>query len=258
MTYAEPQWTTISENGTTLIVQHAHHQAVAGALLRGEGCVALDKGGRGDVLRFALEGGSGIVRKCRRGGVIRRLIKDSYLFANRPLREWHIHTYLYENGLAVPEPLGLRWERRGATFSGALATREIADAQTLLSFLSAPENAQDTELARVGALTRRMHDLGVVHGDLQVQNVLVSAAGPYLIDFGNARRKNPLTRFHRAQDLLRFRRSLLKNGLSELTYERVREGYGAFTLPAGLDLGYRVKAALSDMVFGRRPRGGNA
>ncbi|MBI5092003.1 MAG: hypothetical protein HZB26_06105 [Candidatus Hydrogenedentes bacterium] len=256
MTERNDRWNTTAENGKTAIVQREHSAAVAGALARGENCETMNKGGRGEVLRFPIEGGAGIVRVCRRGGVIRRLIKDSYLFLNRPLREWRIHVYAHEHGLRVPEPLGVCWERRGLTFRGALATREIADAQTLSEYLSGYGKDSGKVMMKVGGLVRQMHALGVVHGDLQVGNILVAPDATYLIDFGNAQTRSELSAMRRAQDVLRFRRSLQKNGFSSGCYARFCEGYGTFLPPFGMDFGYRLKGALSDLLAGRQPRGG--
>lgn len=225
--------------------------AVAGALLDRAHCDPVALGGRGDVWRFPLPDGHGIVRPYRRGGLARVLLRDAYLLKNRPLHEFRVHVSLYRSGLAVPEPLGVVWRRRGLLFSGALATREL-HGRNLYDYLAAAPSSPDDTLRRVGSLVREMHDAGVYHADLQVRNIFVGSDRVYLMDFDGARRCASLSKVSRARNLLRLRRSFAKNCLPLRFFDLVREGYGEHWLPLWLRVAYAFKARCSDALTGRR------
>lgn len=204
-------------------------------------------GGRGGASVFEFSGGRGVTRRCRRGGLARYWSRDAYFAVNRPFREWRVHTYLYESGFPVPEPLGVCWRRTGFWYRGAIATRHV-EAIDLGAFAASMEVNRDAVLRRVGETIRRMHDLGVYHADLQIHNVLIAGDAIYLIDFDNARRGGPVSKVRRLQNLLRLRRSFDKNGVPREQFDRIAEGYGVGSFPAWLDALYRAKARLSDAM----------
>jgi len=233
------------------LVCDAYAEAVAAALIDGEGGAPAGVEGRGTVFRFVYPGGYGIIRRYLRGGFMRHFLKDAYLISNRPLREFRLHQYAIEQGLAVPALLGVCWRRRGGFVRGAIATQAL-DAVSLDVYLR--RGAEDTEaqLRACGTLIRRMHDRDIWHADLHVRNILVGHGGPYLIDFDKAVRRSGLTRLQRARNLLRLRRSLEKNGLSLAFFQPLCEGYGVEALPEWLSRIYRSKGYLSDRISGRR------
>ena len=241
---------TLTGHGKTAIVRGLD-PAVAAALLERERCEPLASLGRGHVFRFPLADGAAILRPYRRGGLVSLLSSDSYLVVNRPRREWDVHVYLYEQGFPVPEPLGVVWERRGLLYRGAFATRWIY-AVDILEFARAYPDEASPLLARVGELIRRMHDLGVYHADLQVRNILVRREDRDLafIDFDNARRLQRVSGMARARNLLRLRRSCLKNGMAPDGFAAIQRGYGMQSFPWWLDRAYRVKGTLSDAAGG--------
>ena len=220
---------------------------IAAALLEGRGCEPAGLGGRGALLRFSYAGGTGLIRRYLRGGVVRWVLRDAYVLHNRPLRELRLHVGLYDDGLSVPVPLGAVWERRGLCFRGAMATGEV-DAVDLLAYLEGHGAGDGAVLRECGRLIRRMHDGGVFHADLQVGNILVGADGPYLIDFDKATRRAALDRVKRARNLFRLRRSLEKNGLASDCFRLIFEGYGDESLPDWVGRVYRVKGKLADLA----------
>ncbi len=177
------------------------------------------------MLRFDFSGGSAVIRPCRRGGAIRHIVQDAYLLSNRPLRELRVHAYLYERGVAVPEPLGVCWERRGLWFRGCVATREV-DAVDLLEYLTEPPADCAQILEQAGRLVREMHDQGVYHADLQIRNILVSPEHAYIIDLDKARRSTRVSPSKRERNLSRLRRSFVKNSLSLEFFQAICRGYG--------------------------------
>lgn len=249
-TSSHNRYDLLNEGVRSALVAQAWPQPVVAALLERQGCLPALLGGRGAVWRFELPDGKGILRQYRRGGLARRLLKDTFLLRNRPLQEFRVHLYLYRHGLPVPEPLGVAWERQGLLFGGALATRELAGRNLFDYLAAAPRYPEDT-LRRVGSLIREMHDLGVYHADLQVRNIFVGYDRVYLMDFDNARQAPRVSPLHRARNLLRLRRSFDTCYLPIRFFQLVCEGYGGRRLPLWLRLVYSAKGKLSDLLSGR-------
>lgn len=209
--------------------------------------VPLNARGRGTVCVFTMADGEGVLRRCRRGGLVGKIVTEGYVLKNRPAAEFRVHEYLYNAGVSVPEPLGVMWERHGAVFRGAIATRRL-EAVGLRERLVESNGEERTLLESIGRLIRSMHDAGVYHADLHVENILVDGETAYLIDFDNARRHDSLGSVQRARNLLRLRRSFQKLGLPMPGYEAILVGYGPLTFPAWLDAAYRLKAKASDLL----------
>jgi 3-deoxy-D-manno-octulosonic acid kinase len=242
---------TLNKRGSEAIVLSAD-PAVESALFERSGCEPIPSRGRGAVYCFPLADGSGILRPYRRGGVVRLVFKDAYLFVNRPRREWDVHVFLFEKGFPVPEPLGVVWERSGVVYRGAIATRWVGAVDILEFSREDPEEAPSI-CRQIGETIRRMHDLGVYHADLQVKNILVRRDNREVlfIDFDNARRGNRLSAIARARNLLRLRRSCAKNGMAAEAFAAIQRGYGMNTFPWWLDRLYRIKGSVSDAAAGR-------
>jgi len=235
-----------SAGGVSLVTRREGAEAILRALTEADSAPADTPGGRGALSRFSwLPGRDGLVRPCRRGGVMRFLGRN-YVLENRPLREFEAHCEAVARGIPAPMPLGVAWQRTGGFLRGALAT-EAVDAPDLLAWLRAAENAdpagREKTLRRCGALVRKMHDAGIWHADLQVKNLLVSPEGPMLIDFDGARVGAPPGNVNRARNLLRFRRSLERRGLEPGLFDAFLEGYGPAVIPGWLNLAYRLRGA---------------
>ena len=181
--------------------------------------------GRGELLEFDYEAGTGILRHHRRGGFVRHFIEDLYLLDNRARKELELHWAVYRAGLAVPEPLGACWRRSGPFFRGWIATRRL-DAVDLAVFLRRASKGEGESRCRAaGVLVANMHALGVNHPDLQTGNILVGACGEYLIDFDNAVQRERLSAGECTRNLARLKRSFVKHTLSLSYYEALKEGY---------------------------------
>jgi len=243
----ENGYVKIRRHGKNVLAWEEQAETIAKALIQGEGCEAVEEAGRGTVYRFELPGGCGMVRRYKRGGLVRFFLSDAYILSNRPLREFRLHLQIQKEGLPVPKLLGACWERRGLFVRGAIATEGLP-AQNLCEFLSHSPEGPDEELRRCGTVIRRMHDMHVWHADLQVKNILVGAGGPWLIDFDNAVIRPHLSPLLRARNLLRLRRSIQKNGLSPAYFKPLCDGYGVEALPEWLSRIYDVKGRVSDLT----------
>jgi tRNA A-37 threonylcarbamoyl transferase component Bud32 len=134
-------------------------------------------GGRGGVEAFELRSGLVVVlRPYQRGGLVSRFNQTRYLgFLPRPFRELAASETLRAAGVSTPQVLAaaVKWDVPGC-YRGAVATREVPGAINLWHYLrmAAPAERGPACVA-AAATTRRMHDAGAIHPDLNLQNYLV-------------------------------------------------------------------------------------
>lgn len=171
-------------------------------------------GGRGGVAIIESPLGDCVLRHYRRGGLVRALMGDRYLWTGanrtRPFMEFRLLAEITRLGLPGPRAVAARYVRHGLCYRADLITRRIASAQTLADCLAV--GRLDRELAgQVGAVIGRFHRAGIWHADLNAHNVLVSPGGLHLIDFDRGRQREPAAAWQQA-NLQRLRRSLLKLG----------------------------------------------
>ena len=175
-------------------------------------------GGRGATFRVALaDGRRAIVRLYRRGGLVARLVRETYLGVRaRPLRELVVVDEARRRGVAAAEVLAARVDG-GLVHRGALVTAEVPGAATLLEALrAAPDVAARRALAgAAGRAVAALHAAGVFHADLNLTNILVRpgprAPHATLVDFDRARlHGGPLGRRARRRNLRRLARSAAK------------------------------------------------
>ncbi len=173
-------------------------------------------GGRGSTSVHAIDGiGDVVLRRYRRGGLIGKVLFDRYLCSSRPFRELAVLARARTLGVPVPEVVGASSTRAGLIWHrGRIATRLIPGSWTLPVFIG--ENRGDTNrlaaiLKRAGAAVRAMHDAGIDHADLNMNNILVDKKGAvYIIDFDKAAVHPELGRRRRIRNLRRLLRSLRK------------------------------------------------
>ncbi len=170
-------------------------------------------GGRGNTWILAVGSGEWVLRHYRRGGLVRHISRDYYLWQRlentRPWREWKLLAELYREGLPVPQPVAAQVTRHGPAYRGDLITRLIPGTRSLAARL------EDTSIEflpwrKIGNCIRRFHNAGVYHADLNAHNILVDSHNDvYLIDFDRGERRSPSVRWQEA-NLKRLLRSLHK------------------------------------------------
>jgi 3-deoxy-D-manno-octulosonic acid kinase len=192
-----------------------------------------------------------VVRLYRRGGLLARVVRESYVGLwtgrlgrwPRPLRELVLTAEARRRGVRAAEVLGARVEG-GLVYRGALVTAEVADAMTLIEALRrAPDAAARGALATAaGEAVADLHAAGVFHRDLNLTNILVRGGNAEravaLVDFDRARlRDAPLARRARRRNLERLARSLAKlDPAAALAGRDVREAFrSAYTRRAADD-----------------------
>jgi 3-deoxy-D-manno-octulosonic acid kinase len=169
--------------------------------------------GRRSAFIFRLAGQGFVLRHFWRGGLIGRVLDDSYLWLglsrSRPVREWQLLDTLHREGLPVPRPAALRVSHRGLLYRADLITLQLPRTRTLADLLQqgppAPELWQ-----RVGAVIGRLHRRGAFHADLNARNILLDDQhAVYLIDWDRGRLLRPAPAWQQ-RNLERLRRSLEK------------------------------------------------
>jgi 3-deoxy-D-manno-octulosonic acid kinase len=158
-------------------------------------------------------GGGIVVRPCRRGGWIGRLLGRTYLgWRARPWRELTVSVEARARAVPTPAIVAARVDGWGI-YGGAVVTEEAADTLTLADALRATASAAERARAAraAGEAVGRMHAAGIEHADLNLNNILVPArdgGGALVIDLDKARlRGAPLGSTFRQRNLRRLRRS---------------------------------------------------
>ncbi len=170
-------------------------------------------GGRGASAIIELDGRRMLLRCYRRGGAMRNLLGDRYLWLglslSRPWREWDMLLRARDAGLPVPEPVAACTRRTGLWYRAALITGFLEGTEMLTERLRRKQLPQDSWHS-LGALIKRMHAAGIRHADLNSDNVLLDSQDRfYLVDFDKARVMRRLDDWQ-WQPLYRFQRSINK------------------------------------------------
>ena len=170
-------------------------------------------GGRGRIAVMQGDSGPWVLRHYRRGGLIGKVIRDSYFWTGlqrtRAWREWHLLFVMYRQGLPVPRPVAARVRRYIFYYRADLLTCQIQDANTLADMLGT-NTLTSGDWRTIGASIARFHQHGVYHADLNAHNILRDKQGRwYLIDFDRARRFGHTGTWAQS-NLKRLRRSLQK------------------------------------------------
>lgn len=170
-------------------------------------------GGRGGSYLIDIDGRQAVLRRYLRGGQIRKLLSDQYLWLGwrmtRPWREWQILQRALRAGLPVPEPIAACACRSGLWYRAALITAYLKDTEMLTQRLQR-EKLPPESWHYLGLLIKRMQAEGIRHADLNSDNLLIDSQNRfYLIDFDRARVMNQIDDWQ-WQPLYRLQRSIDK------------------------------------------------
>lgn len=167
-----------------------------------------------------------VVRHYYHGGIFRGLTGDLFPGVGRFLNELFLLEAARRGGVAVPEPAGVLIEPAGLSLYRAdLVTVYLSGSIDLLSYCRELYSSAEVRypagmtgiVAAAGRQVARLHRTGILHGDLQLKNILVlpsrTPPGVLLLDFDRAR-KSPVTEASRRSNLRRLYRSFLKMNLS--------------------------------------------
>jgi 3-deoxy-D-manno-octulosonic acid kinase len=133
------------------------------------------------------------MRRSKRGGMMHFMGDFYFGFIPRMVHELGVISEARKRGVPVPEPMGAIVEKVApAIYRGALLTKAIPG-MTMAEFMKVETDPRS--LSHVARMARSsidmMHDRGLVHDDLNLQNLYVSTAGDgfsvVLLDFDKAR-----------------------------------------------------------------------
>jgi len=155
-----------------------------------------------------------VLRHFYRGGLIGKIINDSYWFTSqkntRAALEFSLLGYMQKLALPAPKPVAFRVIRHGFFYRADLLSSRIEDAQDLVALLS-KQALSTTMWKKVGLTIKHFHDNNIYHHDLNAHNILIDKNNNvFLIDFDRGEvRKNNQVNWQQA-NMARLQRSFLK------------------------------------------------
>jgi 3-deoxy-D-manno-octulosonic acid kinase len=173
---------------------------------------SLGSAGRGNTLFVGNVPRQFVMRHYVRGGLVGKLIHDSYLWTGedntRPFAEWRLLAKLADRGLRVPRPAAARYRRRGPLYTADLITVRIPDVRPLSLCLQDKRWSADF-WESVGRGINDFHADGVFHADMNAHNLQIDGDGClWMLDLDRGRLRAPGP--WQQKTLARLRRSLDK------------------------------------------------
>lgn len=152
--------------------------------------------GRGQVVFFSYQNRDWVLKHYQRGGLIRTISHDSYLYTGlnntRMVAEFHLLQTMHARQLPVPKVLACRVQRKGLSYKGDIITEKIPEPSTFAEALEI-NPASNQRWQQVGELIGQFHRQGIYHADLNANNIMQSGLGEnaplYLIDFDRAEKR---------------------------------------------------------------------
>ena len=195
---------------------------------------SLRSSGRGNTMYIGNVPRQFVLRHYMRGGLIGKLIKDTYLYSGadktRSFLEWRLLDKLASNNMRVPRPAAARYVRHGTFYTADIITVRVPDIVPLSQYI-ADNNPGEEFWNACGESIYEFHAAGVYHADLNAYNVQIDGDGlVWLLDFDKGALRQPGT--WQQQTLSRLHRSLHKiTGLDPRlnfraeNWEQLLEGY---------------------------------
>jgi len=156
-----------------------------------------------------------VLRHYYRGGLIGKIIKDSYWFNGlentRAACEFSLLRHMQTIQLPAPEPIAYRIIQQDFYYKADLLSSRIQQAQDLVAILS-EKALEDDVWKSIGATIKRFHYHGIYHHDLNSHNILLNDKNEvFLIDFDRGElRTNPVNTRWKRDNMARLQRSFLK------------------------------------------------
>ncbi|WP_019029680.1 3-deoxy-D-manno-octulosonic acid kinase [Colwellia piezophila] len=156
-----------------------------------------------------------VLRHYYRGGLIGKIIRDSYWFNGlkntRAAAEFALLRHMQTLQLPSPEPIAYRVIHHGLTYQADLLSSRIQHAEDLVAILT-KKPLTDEVWQRIGATIKRFHHHGIYHHDLNSHNILLDDKEQvFLIDFDRGElRTNPVNTHWKQANMARLQRSFLK------------------------------------------------
>ncbi len=170
---------------------------------------SLRSAGRGNTMFVGNVPRQFVLRHYRRGGLLGKLVRDTYVFSGedltRSFMEWRLLDKLAANNMNVPRPAAARFVRRGTFYTADIITVRIPDVVSLSQYIAA-EDRDEAFWQSLGAAIWKFHETGVYHADMNAYNVQVDKDGDiWMLDFDKGALLPPgpwqqetLSRLHRS------------------------------------------------------------
>jgi tRNA A-37 threonylcarbamoyl transferase component Bud32 len=167
-----------------------------------------------------------IVRQYAHGGLLGPLGGVAFLGRRRMLEELCVAIHAWRRQVPTSIPVAVRTERlAGPLCTGFFVSEAIPGAVNLLEFLetAAAAGRPDPEARKrladaLASAIASMHDAGIVHGDLNLKNLLVRVSvdrpEAFVVDFDRARLVPGVSLRQRMANLTRLDRSVTKWAVS--------------------------------------------
>lgn len=183
-----------------------------------------------------------LVRQLTHGGLLAPVTGDRFLRTGtpRPFNELRLSWELRELGLPTPRVYAAVVYYSGIFYGGEIAREHLSPAVDLAALLFSdierPPRQRQAALAAAGRLIGRLHEVGLVHPDLNLRNVLIQTADTgfraYILDLEKCRRIGRVTTGQRRRMLGRLRRSARRfeqrggGAISEREWDAFEVAYG--------------------------------
>jgi len=154
-----------------------------------------------------------VLRHYYRGGLIGKLIKDSYFFytlqKTRAVQEFNLLQKMQQLALPAPAPIACRVVREGLFYKADLLTQRIEQASDLVALLTQQVLAKNLWI-KIGQTIAHFHHQGIYHHDLNAHNILIDQQEKvWLIDFDRGEQRAIKTSWQHA-NMRRLLRSFRK------------------------------------------------
>ncbi|WP_083601935.1 3-deoxy-D-manno-octulosonic acid kinase [Thalassotalea sp. PP2-459] len=143
-----------------------------------------------------------VLKHYYRGGLIGKLIHDSYFFTGhqntRAAREFSLLKKLQALSLPAPRPVAIQVKKHGLLYQADILTERIAQAKDLVAILKC-EAISHLQWQKIGSCLRQFHHHGIYHHDLNAHNILIDNNDKiWLIDFDRGEQRTPERKWQQA------------------------------------------------------------
>jgi 3-deoxy-D-manno-octulosonic acid kinase len=155
-----------------------------------------------------------VLRHYYRGGLIGKIINDSYLYTSqkktRAAKEFALLAHMQSLGLPAPRPIAYRVSRFGLFYRADLLSSRIENSKDLVAILS-KQKVSDELWKKIGKTIKHFHDHNIYHHDLNAHNILIDEQKAiFLIDFDRCEVNATNQGSWQKNNMARLQRSLLK------------------------------------------------
>ncbi|MEY8214013.1 MAG: 3-deoxy-D-manno-octulosonic acid kinase [Colwellia sp.] len=187
-----------------------------------------------------------VLRHYYRGGLIGKMVKDSYWFSSqkntRAAREFDLLTYMQSLKLPAPKPIAYKVVKHGFFYQADLLSSRIEHAQDLVAILSKKAITQ-VLWQKIGTTIRRFHNNNIYHHDLNTHNILINEKEQvFLIDFDRGEIRDASQKSWQQANMARLQRSLNKE-LNRLDNFHFTNDNWQFLLKGYFDSNYAASKA---------------